>query len=115
MNKDQTFLKTIVDRVQEKSADEVHVYDVQSQGVVDYLVVVLASNTRKLNAIKDDLRKWFLQRNPENLHHIEGKADAGWVVVDAYQVAIHVLTFEAQEKYQFISWLDKQAKKYNFV
>jgi ribosome-associated protein len=89
-------LKTIHD----KNADEVIVYDLKDQALVDSLILVLTNNTRKLNAIKDELRRLFLNHYPDALHHIEGQSDSGWVVVDTFESAIHILTFEVEEKYK---------------
>jgi len=100
MKNKMTILPFLLDRIHDKSPDDIIVYDLVDQGMLDHMVLVLVNNTRKLNAIKDELRKSLLKNHPERLHHIEGQSESGWVVVDAYEVAVHILSFEAEEKYK---------------
>lgn len=67
---------------------------------MDQLIVVGASNLRKVHAIKDEIRKQLLAKHPDELRHIEGSSDAPWVVVDTRDIVIHILTDEARKKYK---------------
>jgi ribosome-associated protein len=110
MNNKATILPFLLERINDKNPDEVIVFNLIEQAMLDHLVLVLVNNTRKLNAIKDELRKSLLKTHLERLHHIEGQYESGWVVVDAFEVVVHILSFEAEEKYKLKELFQTKSK-----
>jgi hypothetical protein len=55
MNNKATILPFLLERIHDKNPDEVIVFNLIEQAMLDHLVLVLVNNTRKLNAIKDEL------------------------------------------------------------
>ena len=65
----------------------------------DYFVIMSADNRRQMEALADDLAL-SLKKAGAWLHHREGTADSGWVLLDFGDVLLHVFAKEAREYYR---------------
>jgi ribosome-associated protein len=84
----------------EKQAEHIKLYDVREKSpLTDYYIFATANNPRKINAIVDTIRKEFLTHKTFKLHHIEGRAESGWVLIDLYDTVIHVMTEVERERF----------------
>ena len=64
----------------------------------DYVVLATASSERLAYHLVEEA--WhFCKRHGVPRHPIEG--EAGWMLIDCYEVVVHALSPEAREKYQF--------------
>jgi ribosome-associated protein len=105
-------LKTIVLEVlDDKQAEAIEVYDVKGKSpLTDTVIVCSINNFRKMEAIVLQLRKDFLHHKKYKIHHIEGKAESGWMVVDLYDVIIHLMDPNTREKMSLETILKQQVK-----
>jgi ribosome-associated protein len=106
-------LKSIVEKLLEaKQAEAIKIYDVRGQSpLTDYVFVCSINNSRKMDAIVSQLRKDFLHHPTYKLHHIEGKPESGWMVVDLYDVIVHLLDPSIREKMNIETLLEQQVRK----
>ena len=65
----------------------------------DYFVIMSADNRRQMEALAEDLAQ-VLKQAGASLHHREGTADSGWVLLDFGDVLLHVFATEAREYYR---------------
>lgn len=105
-------LRTIVIQVlEDKQAEAIEVYNVKGQSpITDHVIVCTINNTRKMDAIVIQLRKDFVHHKTFRLHHIEGKPESGWMVVDLYDVVIHLMDAPTREKMNLDTILQTQVK-----
>ena len=89
-----------VDAASDKQASAVTLLDVRGvSAFTDYMVVLTAGSVRQLNALADDLAE-TVERGGLSLHHREGTADSGWVLLDFGDVVIHLFSEERREFYR---------------
>ena len=105
-------LKTIVVQVlEDKQAEAISIYNVKGQSpITDIMIVCTINNSRKMEAIVNQLRKDFVHHPTHKLHHIEGKPESGWMVVDLYDVVIHLMDATTREKMNLDNILQNQVK-----
>ncbi len=64
---------------------------------VDYFVICSAESTRQITAIVNAVEQ---QVHPQlRLHHREGTADSGWVLLDFSDMMVHVFSPDQREHY----------------
>lgn len=83
----------------DKKAGDLTVLDVSEQSsITDYLVVATATSEPHLRALRIELEKLF----DDQQVHLVGKEivqESGWVVIDAFDVMVHLFLTEKREHY----------------
>lgn len=80
-------------------ASEIVLLDLRNiSSFVDFFVVLSAETRRQLNAIAEDMDV-ELTKSGIPLHHREGNADAGWVLLDFGDLIVHVFGVEERSYY----------------
>lgn len=92
-------LKTIVKLLDDKAAYDIRIFDMKENSPLNsYCIICEANSERQAKAfaslIEDELAK-----NNFNIHHIEGRKDNQWILVDANDVIIHIFTKEGRRNY----------------
>jgi ribosome-associated protein len=83
----------------EKKAGDLRLLDVSEQSsITDYLVLATATSEPHLRALRVELEKTL---DAEKVHIVgmETGPESGWIVVDAFDVMIHLFTAERREHY----------------
>ena len=103
-------LKTLVISIlEDKQAEEIKIYDVKGKSpLTDFVIIASANNFRKLEAITNQLRKEFIHHPKYKVHHIEGKPESGWMVMDLYDVVVHLFDHANREKMKLDQILESQ-------
>lgn len=65
----------------------------------DYFVIMSADNRRQMEALAEDLA-YALKQAGASLHHKEGTADSGWVLLDFGDVLLHLFAKDIREFYR---------------
>lgn len=85
--------------LEEKKAGDVTVMDVSAQSsITDYLVVATATSEPHLRALRVELEK-ALDGAQVHLVGMEAPHESGWLVIDAFDVMIHLFTPAMRERY----------------
>lgn len=96
----------------DKKAGELTVLDVSEQSsITDYLVVATATSEPHLRALRIELERLL----DEQQVHLVGKEivqESGWVVIDAFDVMVHLFLAEQREHYG-LERLWRDAKEVN--
>jgi ribosome-associated protein len=93
-------VKLILKVLEEKGAENIKVIDLRNTGNVgDYAVVADASNPRLLKALSEYVEEALAQAG-DAIHHIEGKANSDWILLDVYDVIVHLFIAQARQFYR---------------
>ena len=89
----------IVGAMEDRKALDVVVLDLRASGAfTDYFVVGSGRTTRQVQAIVDAIAK-RLRSIGVRPTHVEGYAHAQWVLMDCFDVIVHVFTRDTRELY----------------
>ncbi len=92
--------RTAVDAASDKQGSNIVLLDVRGvSAFADYMVVLTAGSVRQLNALSEDLIETVEKAGP-SLHHREGSAESGWVLLDFGDVVVHVFSEEQRDFYR---------------
>jgi ribosome-associated protein len=82
-----------------KKADGLSVLDVSEQSsITDFLVIATATSEPHLRALRIELEK-ALDAGRVHLVGMESAQASGWMVIDAFDVMVHLFLAEARERY----------------
>lgn len=83
----------------DKKAGDLAVLDVSEQSsITDYLILATATSEPHLRALRVELEK-ALDAAAVKLVGIEARQESGWLVIDAFDVMIHLFLAEKRELY----------------
>ncbi len=83
----------------DKKAGDLTVLDVSAQSsITDYLVLATATSEPHLRALRVELEK-ALDANHVRLVGMETAQESGWLVIDAFDVMIHLFLAATRERY----------------
>jgi len=89
----------IVSAMEDKKALDVVILDLRASGAfTDYFVVGSGQSTRQVQAIVDAIGK-RLRSIGMRPAHVEGYAHAHWVLMDCFDVIVHVFTRDTRDLY----------------
>lgn len=92
-------VKTCCQVLEDKKAGELTVLDVSAQSsITDYLVIATATSEPHLRALRIELEK-ALDAGGVHLVGMESAQESGWMVIDAFDVMVHLFLAEARERY----------------
>jgi ribosome-associated protein len=85
--------------LEEKKAGDLRVLDVSRQSsITDYLVLATANSEPHLRALRIELEK-ALDRVKAHIVGIETAPESGWIVVDAFDVMVHLFSADRRGHY----------------
>ena len=85
--------------LEEKKTGDLRVLDVSGQSsITDYLVLGTATSEPHLRALRVELEK-ALDAAKAHIVGMESAQESGWMVVDVFDVMIHLFLSEARERY----------------
>lgn len=83
----------------EKKAIDLRVLDVSEQSsITDYLVLATGSSEPHLRALRVELEK-VIDASHTRIVGMETVQESGWIVVDAFDVMIHIFAAEPRARY----------------
>ena len=92
-------LPQIIDAMEGKKALDIVVLDLRDSGAfTDFFVVASGRSTRQVQAIADAINE-RLRAADARPTHVEGYAHAEWVLMDCFDVIVHIFTRETRELY----------------
>ena len=93
----------------DKKAGDVSVIDVTDcSSITDYLVIATATSEPHVRALRVELEK-VLDAAKAHIVGVDTSLESGWVVMDAFDVMVHVFTPDTRSRYSLESlWKDGQ-------
>lgn len=91
----------------EKKAGDLRVLDVHAQSsITDYLILATGTSDPHLRALRVELEK-VIDATGTRIVGMETSHESGWLVVDAFDVMLHLFTPDNRKKYKLESlWKD---------
>jgi len=102
-------LKQICHALEEKKAEDIKVLCVKAQSsITDYLVLGTGTSEPHLRALRVELEK-VIDQSGARILGMDTDQGSGWLVVDAFDIMVHVFTPENRKKYALESlWKDAE-------
>ncbi|MFH1559829.1 MAG: ribosome silencing factor [Chloroflexota bacterium] len=89
-----------VDVASEKQATDIVMLDLSVlSAFTDYFVILTGESRRQVQALLEDIDQ-ALDKAGMTLHHREGTAEGGWVLLDYGDLVVHVFAPEEREYYR---------------
>jgi ribosome-associated protein len=83
-----------------KKAEDIEVLDVREvSSVTDYFVIVSGTSEPHLRAIVDEITETLREQYQLRPRAIDGTFQASWIVLDYFDVIIHIMRKEVRERY----------------
>lgn len=103
LKKSKDFAEKARKLIEDKKGIDVVLLDISKlSSFADYFVIATAGNIRQLITLKEELEKGLADESTgsEYLRGTEGKAESGWLLIDAGDVIINLFLEAEREKYQ---------------
>lgn len=92
-------LKTIVDALEDKKAEDIQLIDISEVSTVaDYFVITNGTNTSQIQALSDNVEE-KLAMNGIHPRSVEGYNTANWVLMDYNDFLVHIFDKESRGFY----------------
>src|SRR6266436_4912847 len=83
-----------------KKADDIVILDVREvSSVTDYFVIASGTSEPHLRAIVDEIAERLREEHHLRPRAIDGTLQAAWVVLDFFDVIVHVMRQDVRERY----------------
>ena len=93
------YARLAVDVASDGQASDVVMLDIRGvSAFADYFVILTAESARQLNNLAQEIEK-ALKAQGAGIHHREGTADGGWVLLDFSDLIVHLFRPEQREFY----------------
>jgi len=100
-------LKLIVAALDDKKAENLRVLEVgKLSSITDYLVLATGNSEPHLRALRVELER-VLDEQQAKILGVDTSKGSGWIVVDAFEIMVHLFTPENRDKYRMeLLWKD---------
>ena len=86
----------VMDKMKAKDTRLINIHEIPSLG--DYFAIASASNTTQVKAIADEIEDQMTKQGIEP-NRVEGRQSAQWILLDYYDVMVHIFLKEARNFY----------------
>ncbi len=88
----EEIVQWVVKGMQEKKAQEIVVMDLRgvTNAFTDFFVICSGTSDTQIEAIADSVDKEVWESGKIHVHAMEGKANREWILMDYYNVIVHV-------------------------
>jgi ribosome-associated protein len=92
----EEIVQWVVKGMQEKKAQEIVVMDLRgvTNAFTDFFVICSGNSDTQIEAIADSVDKEVWESGKIHVHAMEGKANREWILMDYYDVIVHVFLKE---------------------
>jgi ribosome-associated protein len=107
-------ISVIVDAIEDKKGEQVVVLNLKElkNAMADYFIIGQASNKIQVEAIVKNIEEKVEKKLKEIPSHIEGKQNAEWILLDYFNVIVHVFLAEKRDFYALEKlWADANLEK----
>lgn len=93
------YVKLAYEALEDKKGNNIRIIDIKDISIVgDYLIIADGSNRNQLQAMCGSVEEKFTPTDAK-LKNREGNAIGGWILLDYYDIIIHIFTEEARSFY----------------
>lgn len=105
---------TIVHGIQEVKGNEIKCMDLRAipSAICEYFIVCHGNSFTQVEAIADKVREETKEKMNQNAWKTEGYGNAQWIILDYFDVVVHVFYKQAREQYGLEElWADAKIKE----
>ncbi|MDE6024887.1 MAG: ribosome silencing factor [Lachnospiraceae bacterium] len=93
------YCKLVVDALQDKKGNDIKVIDIKEiSSMGDYFIIADGSNRNQVQAMCDTVEE-VLSAAGAKLKNREGYANGGWILLDYYDIIVHIFSEEERNFY----------------
>jgi ribosome-associated protein len=99
---DESLVKTIIEAIKDKKGKNIAILDLRElkNTLCDYFIICEGDSNTQVNALADNIEKQTYLELSNSPHHIEGRENAQWILLDYFSVIVHVFQKENREFYK---------------
>ena len=108
---------TIIHGIQEVKGNEIKCMDLRElpSAICEFFVVCHGNSFTQVEAIADKIQEETKKRIDQNAWKTEGYGNAQWIILDYFDVVVHVFYKEAREQYGLEDlWADAKIKEIEY-
>jgi len=114
MNNSKKLVDTIILGMIDKQANNIVTINFAEtkNAITDYFVICEAANPKQTEAISNSIERFARNEAKERLIHSEGKDNGEWIILDYFNVVVHIFQKEFRESYKLEElWADAEINK----
>jgi ribosome-associated protein len=94
-------LNTVYEILDGKKAMEIRILDVSKVcSFTDYFVICSGANQKHIQTLAEELEEKLKKQTGLKPAHVEGSSQAEWVLMDYFDMVVHIMSLEAREFYE---------------
>ena len=105
----------IIESISDKKGEDTVCLDLRKikEAVADYFIICNATSTTQVKALADYIEEKVRKDTGENPSHSEGFRNLEWVVLDFFNIVVHIFLKDRREFYQLEElWSDAPVTEY---
>ncbi|MGZ0015403.1 ribosome silencing factor [Yeosuana sp. AK3] len=102
-------ISVIIASIEDVKGKEINILDLRDieNTVCDYFIICEGTSNTQVNAISNSIQKKVSKELKDHPWHVEGEANAEWILIDYVNVVIHVFQKHIRDYYDIESlWGD---------
>jgi len=110
----ERLVEAAVHGIQEKKGKEITTLNLKKlgSGIADFFVVCHGDSRPQLEAIVRSIEETVHKKLDQEPRHVEGIGNAEWILLDYFDVVVHVFLKEKRDFYGLeLLWADAEVKK----
>ncbi len=114
MKKVQKLLDAVKEGMIEKKARNIVKIDFAGtqNSITNFFMICEAENDKQVEAVADSVERFVRTQTGEHILHKEGYENAEWIILDYFDVVVHIFQSEIRESYNLESlWADAKIEK----
>ena len=111
--KSDVLVKAIIDSIKQHKGKEVVSLDLRKieTAVCDFFIICHGTSNTHIASIAENVRKDISKQMKEKPWHTEGEANKEWVLMDYFNVVVHIFNKEKRDFYKLENlWADANIK-----
>ncbi|MEN8156682.1 MAG: ribosome silencing factor [Bacteroidota bacterium] len=106
--------RIIVDAIREKKGHRIVTIDLSEvdHSICDTFIICHGESSTQIGAITDSIEKRLKEETGIRAHHVEGRQNSQWVLLDYFDVLVHIFLEETRSFYKLEElWADGKVKE----
>jgi len=112
----KNMLNKAIESIKEKKGENINSlkFSPEQSSICEYFLICEASNTKQVQSISDFIQREMKTEFKMRPSTIEGYDSANWILLDYFDIVIHVFLSEARDFYGLEKlWADAEFENYN--
>lgn len=99
---DDLLVDIIIEAIKEKKGQQILKIDLRKlkNTICDYFIICQGESNTQVSALADNIEKQTYLKSNTNPHHIEGRENSQWILLDYFGVIVHVFQKEYRTFYK---------------